>query len=427
MTTKMTNKMTNKMTTNKPPIAPERHSTVAGGSTAARVMACPGSVDLCKQAPSMPTSGYAKEGSMMHAAIAVLVQDNLPPHEMLGFVHDGVELDSGLLEEKLIPALDAFDTYINALEDETGSPATILVEQEVSFGRYIPGAFGSCDVLVRSGGRVVVLDWKFGRGVQVQAEENAQLLFYAAAAARTPALSALFDDAEDVDLVIIQPPGISVWQTTLPRLSKFEHALKDAVTKSQQPGAKISAGDHCRWCPAKGAAVCPEMNGALERAVLMNGALEHAVLMSGAQERAVLKELAKLDVTKLGKACEHSYILEHFIKDLRQMVQTALENGVAVPGWKLVDKRAPRKWAVDDAEITAEFGGIGTDKLYKTELLSPAQMEKVLKEYSLVIPAGLLKTVSSGHTLAPESDKRPSVLGKLELKTALDKIKKGGD
>jgi len=75
------------------------------------------------------------------------------------------------LKKKLIPALDAFDTYINALEDETGSPATILVEQEVSFGRYIPGAFGSCDVLVRCGGRVVVLDWKFGRGVQVQAEK----------------------------------------------------------------------------------------------------------------------------------------------------------------------------------------------------------------------------------------------------------------
>jgi hypothetical protein len=44
-----------------------------------------------------------------------------------------------------------------------------------------------------------------------------------------------------------------------------------------------------------------------------------------------------------------------------------------------------------------------------------------------VIPAVLLKTVSSGHTLVPESDKRPSVLGKLELKAALDKIKKRGD
>ena len=148
--------------------------------------------------------------------------------------------------------------------------------------------------------------------------------------------------------------------------------------------------------------------------------------MNGALERAVLTDISKLDVTKLGKACEQSYILEHLIKDLRQMVQTALENGVAIPGWKLVDKRATRKWAVDEAEITAEYGGIGTDKLYKTELLSPAQMEKVVKEYSLVIPAGLLKTVSSGHTLVPESDKRPSVLGKIELKTALDKIKKGG-
>jgi len=73
--------------------------------------------------------------------------------------------------------------------------------------------------------------------------------------------------------------------------------------------------------PAKGAAVCPEMNGALER--------------------AVLTDLAKLDVTKLGKACEQSYILEHLIKDFAaDGTDRAGDRGGRPPGGSVVDKRA---------------------------------------------------------------------------------------
>ena len=45
------------------------HSDIVGGSTAKRVMNCPGSVKLCQQMPPKPTSKYAEEGTRLHDAM----------------------------------------------------------------------------------------------------------------------------------------------------------------------------------------------------------------------------------------------------------------------------------------------------------------------------------------------------------------------
>ena len=393
------------MTTKKEPannIAPARHSTVVGGSTAKRVMACPASVELCRTAPKLPTSDYAREGSMLHEAIAAVIGDNLDPVEMIGYEYDGLTLTEELYEEKLLPAVRAFDKYIDALEDTTGETATIMVEQEVNFGKYLPDAFGSCDVLVRVGDRVCVIDWKFGR-VAVSAEENSQLMFYASAAARTEGTKLLFEDAVDVDLVIIQPPSeADIWETTLPRLTKFERELKAAVKAAKGKNPRLKAGDHCRWCAAKGAMLCPLMNGALERA-----------------EKT---DITTLDTEKLGRAYKQSFILEQFIKDLRQMIELALEQGVEVPGCKLVAKRATRKWKNEEEAAVALSEYLSEEEAYKRDLISPAQAEKLYKKLKVGLPEELIEKVSSGNTLAPEDDPRPAVQTEANLVKALNKI-----
>jgi hypothetical protein len=67
--------------------------------------------------------------------------------------------------------------------------------------------------------------------------------------------------------------------------------------------------------------------------------------------------------------------------------------------------------------------GLEPKDIYSKELLSPAQMEKVLKKRKLALPDDLVVAVSSGTTLAPESDPRSAVLqiGK-QLTAALSKI-----
>jgi len=333
---------------------------------------------------------------MLHAVAAACLDENTSPDDMLGFELDGVVLTEELLETKLRPALNALDEEID--------PEAVMefaVEQEVSFGKFLPEAYGSVDLIGRRGDTAVVLDWKFGHGVVITAEKNAQLMFYASAAMRTEATKWAFEDASEVELVIIQPPGVSRWTCTFSELAAFERVLKAAVKESEKPNAKLSAGEHCRWCAAK--PVCPAMTGAVDR--------------------ALQTDLKAMDVTKLGLACRQAGLLEGWIQDLRALVQTSLENGVAVPGWKLVAKRGTRQWINDEAMVAAmKEQGLTFDEITEQKFRSPAQVEKVLKAKKLPMPDGLVAMVSSGHTLAPEDDKRPSVDGMIKLAEALKKL-----
>ncbi len=143
-------------------------------------------------------------------------------------------------DEKIRPALDA----INEIDPD--AQLEFAVEQTVSFGDLIPGVFGSCDLIGRIGDRAIILDWKFGDGVAVEAEENSQLLFYTAAAIRTPALEWVFKDAKEIECIIVQPPKVKRWVTSFDRVRQFERELTYAVKQSAKPDAPLKIGELSR-------------------------------------------------------------------------------------------------------------------------------------------------------------------------------------
>ena len=370
------------------------HSNVVGGSTAKRVMACPGSVALVQKMPPQPSSVHADTGTLLHNTIASILETGKPPHEFLGATYNAIELTEDLLERKLLPALAALD------EIDPDKMMEYAVEQVVGFGNALPGVFGSADLVGRIGNRGVLLDWKFGDGVAVSAEENPQALFYCAAALRTTKTKWAFTDVEDIEIIIVQPPYVKRWVTTPARVKQFEAELMLAVRAAEQPDAPLAAGDHCRWCTAK--TICPVVSGAVARAA-----------------RTALKTV---NVDRLAEALGQIDLLEGYIKDARDMAQQLLEAGVEVPGWKLVPKRATRKWA-DDKKVLTTLTEAGLNIEQLTDPKSPAQMEKVLKKHNVPMPTDLIVSVSTGSTLASADDPRPAVLniGK-QLTAALGKI-----
>ena len=373
-----------------------QHSSVVGGSTAKRVINCPGSVKLAAQMPPQPSSKYADEGTLLHNAIAAVLETDCDPMSLVGTKYSDCVLTAELVEEKLLPALAALD------EIDPAKTAELMVESHVDFGDYLPGAFGSTDVLMRVGDKAVVLDWKFGSGIPVDAEENPQLMFYAAAAMRSAKTQWVFHGAETIELVIVQPPHIRRWEVSRRRLEVFEIDLRNAVRQSEAPEAPVKHGDWCKFCPAK--PICPAMNGAVER--------------------ALKTQLDTVSPELVGAMLKNADLLEDWIKQLRQFALQRLENGANVPGYKLVAKRATRQWA-DEATAVAALTALGVDEseLMTTELKSPAQVEKVLKKAKLGLPDDLIVSISSGHTLADEADARPPVvlIGK-QLTAALSKL-----
>ena len=297
--------------------------------------------------------------------------------------YEGIKLTQELIDEKVYPALRALDDIDPNKEMEYAT------ETRVGFGDFLPNVFGSTDLLGRIGKRAFILDWKFGSGVPVPADDNPQLMFYAAAAMRTPEVQWVFDECDEIECIIVQPPSVKRWVTTTKRIKAFEQELAMAVKISQMPDAPLNAGEHCRWCAAK--PTCPKMTGLADRAL-------HA-------------KLDTLDVVQIADYLKKADMLEQWIADVRGLAHQVLDAGKPVPGFKLVAKRAIRSWADEDQALVAMMNeGIPEDELTQVKVISPAQAEKVLKKHGKQLPANQVVAVSSGSTLVEESDPRPAVL-----------------
>ena len=365
------------------------HSSIVGGSTAKRVMACPASVNLCAKMPPKPSSVHADRGTLLHDAIAMLLDDKV--ERVIGMEYNGIILTQELYDDKIAVALAALD------EIDPDKRMEFAVESRVGFGDLLPGVFGSADLLGRIGNRAIVLDWKFGDGVVVDAVENAQGMFYAGAAMRTPDTQWVFDGATEIEIIIVQPPMVRRWVTTPARIKQFEAELVAAVKQSQKDDAAFNAGDHCRWCAAK--PVCPKMTGEVDRFMKTS--------------------LQTIDATQIGHYLQQADQIEDFIKSVREMAFTMLENDVPVSGYKLVAKRGTRQWASEE-DAVHWMDGKGIEEVFTRKLISPAQAEKILKSRKIVLPEELVVSVSSGNTLANEDDPRPAILN---LSKVLSKLK----
>ena len=373
-----------------------QHSTIVGGSTAKRVISCPGSVALVQQMPPKPSSKYADEGTLLHNVIAEILTTDRTPESYLGTVYEGITLDQDLIDAKLRPALDALN------EIDPNKEMEYAVEQVVGFDTALPGVFGSADLIGRLGDRAIVLDWKFGSGVAVDVEENAQAMFYAAAAMRTPATMWAFQGVTEIECIIVQPPSVKRWVTYPSRIASFERELVLAVRGAMLSDAPLSSGDHCRWCAAK--PVCP--------------------VMTGAVDRALKNKLHAIDAAQIGVYLKQAELLEAWISGVNELAYQMLDEGLSVPGYKLVPKRSTRKWIDDDKALEAlEALGWPTRELVETTVISPAKAEKLLKKQKIALPADLVVSISTGNTLATEDDPRPAVMqiGK-QLASALGKL-----
>jgi hypothetical protein len=373
-----------------------QHSNIVGGSTAKRVINCPGSVALVQKMPPKPSSKYADEGTLLHNVMAELIMSEEPPDFYLGTRYEDQILTPELVEEKIWPALRALDII------DPDQKMEIEAETRVSFGDLLPGVFGSTDLIGRLGNRAVVLDWKFGDGVMVEAEENPQLMFYAAAAMRTPEAKWAFDGATEIEMVIVQPPEVRRWVTTPERIAKFENELVVAVKTALKENAPLTAGDHCRWCAGK--PICPKMTGAVDRALKV--------------------QIEALPAAQISTYLKNADMLEDWIRDLRALALQMLESGAKLPEYKLVAKRAIRSWTDEEKAKVALFAyGLTESEVVEASVVSPAKAEKALKKRKIGLPEDLVVAISSGNTLASVDDPRPEVmlLGK-QLNAALSKL-----
>lgn len=365
---------------------PKKHSRFSASSSH-RWLACPQSVLLSEKAPPQKESEWALEGTKAHKVL----------EDFLNNPKDYKKLQTYLYKinpvEMVDHALEAAKWIWEKLGEIEGS--ILHTETKVHLDHLHDELSGTLDAaIVEEFGKLTVIDFKFGQGIAVPAENNPQLIFYAIGLAKQYG----FNFAE-VELVILQPrarEGDTIKTHVMPmtELLKWEETFAKGVQNALNGGDTV-AGEHCRFCPAS--LICPEIS---------KKALANAQADFNEDTGALsLPDPKGIMPAKLSKMLEAFPLIENWIEVVREYAHNSIERGIAIPGFKVVEKRATRKW-LDTAKVEKEAKKKFGDLAFSHDLLSPAQLEKIAgKEW--VEPR--CSAVSSGTTLVPESDKRQAV------------------
>lgn len=349
-----------------------------------RWMNCPGSVKLSEGIPNV-SSKYAEEGT--------------EAHEWGEGVLRGILKLEDIEKQDMREAVAVYVNYVrDMLADHGVGDDEFTLEQRFDLSAIFPGLFGTADCVIylESRKQLVVIDYKHGAGLPVEVADehgpNVQLMYYATGAAHSPQ----FKDKpiDTVKLVVVQPrcahedgPVREVVVDALDLLS-FAHELAILAANTQNENAPLVPGKWCKdaFCPAAG--ICPALH-------------------SQANEVAARQFTNHLtDPELLADTLSRLPVVEAWVKAVREHAYQAALRGEKIPGYKLVQKRATRRWKDEDQAAEAVKSDLLGQQIWDFKLKSPAQIEKMLPKEHRHIIKDLTVSESSGTTLVPDSDKR---------------------
>lgn len=327
-------------------------------SGAGRWMACPPSVRLTATLPPAP-----------------------PRPSLKGRAHCTPEITGALA-----PVLEY-------LQERRLSATELWVERRFNLTLYHPELYGTADVVLLFPDSIEILDLKFGSGVLVTAAGSDQLRQYALGAyeelGRPSAVKRIrltiaqprLPDAsgEIIRWVELQPKDILAWG----------QKMAAAAKATEDPFRAPVPGDHCRWCPAR--RICPALEA-------------NATAMAARAFEPPKTPVVPADAAELSRLLKMIPAVEAYISALHEYAYQEAEAGRPPPGFKLVPKRAVRRWAegVTPSVLALEFG-CGPERFLSTPApLSPAKVEETLKLKSdRDALSAYVERVSTGHNLVP--------------------------
>ena len=370
-------------------------------SSAKRWINCPPSAKINAEAPQRDTV-YTREGTLAHAVCELKARK----HFLTGIGPKKFKtlLDKFRADELWQDEMDGYtDEYLDALKEiaaQFDAPPHVALEVRVDFSEYVPEGYGTADCLMigTEGGTTTlhVIDFKYGKGVPVEAEENPQMMLYA--------LGAYLDyapiyDIELVKMTIVQPRIRSEpdsWELDANTLLAWANAVVEPAAKMAMQGqGDFREGDWCRFCAIRGSC----------------RARADANLAAASLEFQLPPQLTDEEV---GEALTLGQRLKQWLTDLETYALTACLDGREIPGFKAVAGRSVRAWTDPEGAFSAaRAAGIPEEMLYERKPVTLAALEKIMGKKPFAEALGEYITIPEGKpTLVPESDRRPAITGR---------------
>ena len=362
-----------------------RGHALLSASSSHRWIHCPPSIRLGEKYENRG-SEYAAEGTEAH----LLCEYRLK--QMLGIDMEDPVPGLQYYSKEMEANAEGYAQYVMEIYEkakESCEDPIVLIEQQVSYERWVRDGFGTADALVVADGTLHVIDYKNGKGVLVECEDNSQMRCYGLGSLE------LFDgiyDIQNISMTIYQPNRDNISTCMLVKEDLLEWAdtvLAPAAELAFEGKGDYACGDWCQFCPVKH--IC-------------RARADYAMELAKYDfaDPDVLEDEDIEDI--LARADE----LTSWASDVKDYALRQALSGKDWKGWKLVEGRSNRKYT-DEEKVAAAVEKAGFDP-YEKKLLGITAMTQTLgrKRFNELLGELVMKPTGK-PVLVPESDKRPAM------------------
>ena len=398
---------------------PDVHALLSASSSK-QWLHCPPSVRLQENFPN-ESSVYAEEGTFAHEVCEFKVRKYLKERVKRP---QSEEFDTEEIEQ----ITDVYAEFVISIIEqmkENGCEPLAFVEERVDYSHIAPSGFGTADMLIigkdeHGRGLLHVCDFKTGAGVFVDADHNSQMMLYALGGL---AAYGFLYDVEIVRMSIIQPrlDNISTFEMPVSELNAWAESIKPTALLAFEGKGEQHPGDWCRFCRAKPVCkACADEALALCREDFLDldaGAFDDTAEESDMTapyeadtQTAVFKQPGLIPLSELAEILPTLNRISSWIDAVFAFVSSeAINHGVPIPGYKVVEGRSKRVFTDTKAVVDTAVANGYTD-LYKQSLITLTEFEKMMGKKKFAELLGEYVAKPPGKlALVPESDPREPV------------------
>lgn len=385
---------------------------VLSASGSERWINCPGSVAFCQPYPRT-TTVYADEGTIAHE-----IADRVLKSKALiksAEKYQGVSLerlnisvpsfdDDFIIPAEMVNYVQEYVDYVLSFETKTSKRFN---EQRVDYSHFVPQGFGTCDASIVNGDTLHIFDLKFGKGVEVYAEQNTQAQLYAIGFLKFLPLGTV-RKIKKITLHICQPrrQHFDDWTLSTDELVEFARFASQRAKETLKDDAPLVPGEkQCKFCPGK--QDCPALKEIAEKSLL--------TAFDDIDDKNSLPTIERLTDEEKRAILKNKKLIETFLESVEKDVFKTLANGNEFKGYKLVEGRSNRVYTPDAEPLIFERLG---ESAYNKKLIGVTELEKKLGKPFV---SEITMKPPGKPCLVPDSDKRDKVkLNTVDLDTAFD-------